>query len=979
MDVHSSPHPTDQTLKMFDLGLLDDVSAEAVKTHLEDCSDCRKRVAGMSSESVLDRVSDAKKGLNPSRIAGPMVDGKKKAPAPPPAETIPPGLAEHPDYEIKRELGRGGMGVVFLAHNTLLGRDEVLKVMGRHIMERRGVLDRFLREIRAVAKLRHPNIVTAYSAFRIDESIVFAMEYVEGRDLSKMVKSKGPLPVAHASNFVYQTALGLQHAHEEGLVHRDIKPGNLMLSLKGNKATVKVLDFGLAKVSREEKVDAALTSHGQALGTPDFIAPEQITDAKSADIRADIYSLGGTLYYLLTGRPPFEANSLYDIYQAHISRDPDPLNFVRPEVPAELAALVAKMMAKDPARRFQTPGEVAEALTPFFNKANMASQSPKMDVSQVSQTNAGPPQAGAVFEPTQPASNAGKTADRDTKAAETSVAESRWESLIDFREDERVSDDAPAVDRGQRPPWKMWSIILAASLFGLVALGVIILIKIKENNGNEIIVRAEVDGPRKDVQVPLSKPGEAVGSRSPEPTSARTTGPDSAPVSNAAEAPPQVSETDDKPRVSATGAMPATPDDSLRLARSVYVDNFKDSESGWPKGDSHGYSDGVYFVDRHTGYAFWRSPGRIRIGSTLEVVGRVKGESPMTQGSWGVVVHKTTGAAHRGFMVKLNSKGELFVMPNLWTEAKDFLHVDPTIGPIVHPAIKPGDQLNTLLLVMRKQRLEILVNSVPVCEPVTFDFELTPCSFSVGAFDGTANFRAEFSKVEIREFWDDKPRVPPTLYNSIRSATRPFYFDDFSDPGSGWPRGKDSGYSAGVYFVDRDPRDGGIGRNCPRGLRTDSALEVVGRVKSARSSNRESWIVVLNREIGTVRRGFMVRLDGKGELFLRPNPWDEAKDFREVDPRIGPIIHPAIRPGNQINTLLLVIRKRSLEIFVNSVRVCDPVPFDFDLTPSFFQLGAFGAEGDFRAEFDKVAIHEFIRPERDKPRGPGRCLAGSWS
>ena len=269
------------------------------------------------------------------------------------------------------------MGVVYLAHNRLMGRDEVLKVMGRQIVEKPGVLDRFLREIRAVAKLRHPNIVSAYSATRIGESIVFSMEYVEGLDLSKIVKAKGPLPVAHACNFIHQAALGLQHAHEEGLVHRDIKPHNLMLSRKGDKATVKVLDFGLARVTREEKIDGGLTLEGQALGTPDYIAPEQILDAHNADIRADIYSLGGTLYYLLTGHPPFKANSLYDMYQAHISRNADPLNLVRPEVPAELAALVAKMMAKDPSRRFQTPGEVAPALTPFFKRASAARESPK--------------------------------------------------------------------------------------------------------------------------------------------------------------------------------------------------------------------------------------------------------------------------------------------------------------------------------------------------------------------------------------------------------------------------------------------------------------------------------------------------------------------------------------------------------------------------------------------------------------------------
>ena len=304
------------------------------------------------------------------------------------------------------------MGVVYLAHNKLMGRDEVLKVIGRQIMERPGVLERFLREIRAVSKLRHPNIVAAYSAVRLGESIVFGMEYVEGLDLAKMVKAKGPLPVTHACSFVHQAALGLQHAHEQGLVHRDIKPGNLMLSRNGDKAAVKVLDFGLAKVTREERVDGGLTSEGQALGTPDFIAPEQIIDAQSADIRADIYSLGATLYYLLTGHPPFHANSLYDMYQAHISRDAEPLNLARPEVPVELAALVAKMMAKDPGRRFQTPGEVALALTPFFKKGNVAFKSPRPDVSQAGRTAAGGPIPGAVSTPTQPATDSGRVAAR---------------------------------------------------------------------------------------------------------------------------------------------------------------------------------------------------------------------------------------------------------------------------------------------------------------------------------------------------------------------------------------------------------------------------------------------------------------------------------------------------------------------------------------------------------------------------------------
>ena len=470
MDAVVSSHPTDQILSSYGLGKLDDASAQAVNEHLEECPDCRKRVAEMPADSLLGRVRAAqglgKSILGQSQGGGTQTSKGRDAPAPPPADTLPPGLVDHPDYEIKRELGRGGMGVVYLAHNRLMGRDEVLKVMGRQIMDRPGVLDRFLREIRAVARLRHPNIVTAFHATRLGESLVFAMEYVDGLDLARLVKSRGPLPVAHACNFVHQAALGLQHAHEEGLVHRDIKPSNLMLARKGDKATVKVLDFGLARVTSEQKVDGGLTSQGQALGTPDYIAPEQIVDAPNADIRADIYSLGATLYYLLAGHPPFQADSLYDMFQAHMSRDADPLNLVRPEVPSELAAVVAKMMAKDPARRFQTPVEVAQALTPFFKKGNVAFKAPRVEMSQAGQTGTGQPtrdRAGPVEPP--------------KKAAEPTVPEPPWQSLIDSRETEHPKAKTPAAARSRRPPWLWPAVAVGVLVLGLVAWGVTLRVK----------------------------------------------------------------------------------------------------------------------------------------------------------------------------------------------------------------------------------------------------------------------------------------------------------------------------------------------------------------------------------------------------------------------------------------------------------------------------------------------------------------------
>ncbi|HEY2155440.1 MAG TPA: protein kinase, partial [Isosphaeraceae bacterium] len=422
---------------------------------------------------------------------------------PPSPHTLPPGLAGHADYEVLRELGRGGMGVVYLANNTLMGRMEVLKVIGRNLTERPEVLDRFLREIRSVARLRHPNIVAAYHAFRIDAGLVFAMEHVDGFDLQKMVKNRGPLPVAHACLFAHQAALGLQHAHEVGMVHRDIKPGNLMVSRRGEKAVVKILDFGLAKATSEGQLDASLTHEGQMLGTPDFIAPEQIVNAQKADIRADIYSLGCTLYYLLSGGPPFRGVSLYDLFQAHHSIDAKLLNFVRPEVPTELAALVAKMMAKEPERRFRTPADVAEALAPFTKKGGVTLKPARADVSRaempVVKRPAAPPPSVVSTAP------AAKTAPEPSKPTEPEKPEARWSSLIDFREPDSKAEKpvqkgekrAPSPESAgpmRRPPWRSWKAIAAAALGGVVLLGIIIIIKFGKHK-IEISAKPDNDAP----------------------------------------------------------------------------------------------------------------------------------------------------------------------------------------------------------------------------------------------------------------------------------------------------------------------------------------------------------------------------------------------------------------------------------------------------------------------------------------------------
>jgi serine/threonine protein kinase len=494
MDAHLALHPTDQTLSSYGLGKLDDGSAEAVNQHLEECPDCRKRVAELSADSFLERVRGAQaRPDSPAPVVSPLAgvsmlaDGPP-APTPPPSDTLPPGLADHPDYEVIRELGRGGMGVVYLVRNKLMGRLEVLKVVGGHLVERAGVRDRFLREVQSAAKLQHKNIVTAYSAIRLGQSIVLAMEYVDGNDLAKVVKSDGPLPVINACYFIYQAALGIQHAHERGMVHRDIKPANLIVARDGKKAIVTVLDFGLAKVTSEGQTDSGLTREGQMLGTPDFIAPEQIRDAQSADIRADIYSLGCTFYFLLTGGPPFHGEHLWDVYQAHFSMNAGPLNLVRPEVPVELAASVAKMMAKETGRRFQTPGEVARELTRFFRPAASQPSASSAETSHINppstptqtwgvgHTASSPQPVGGGFAPAQPMTLGTVPAPAPRGPSKPNPEGVAWQSLIEFKETEPLiaaakpkSEVTPISAPVRRPPWVWASVATGVLTFVLFA------------------------------------------------------------------------------------------------------------------------------------------------------------------------------------------------------------------------------------------------------------------------------------------------------------------------------------------------------------------------------------------------------------------------------------------------------------------------------------------------------------------------------
>jgi len=268
------------------------------------------------------------------------------------------------NYRLLKPLGEGGMGTVYKAVKKKIGRIVALKVMA---LKNERSLVRFEREIRAVAALDHPNIVHAFDADRVDDACFLVMEYVRGRDLKWWIDAAAPLPIGWSCECIRQAALGLQYAHERGIVHRDIKPSNLLLVQKSlnEPPHVKIADFGLARAGFDAIEAPGLTRVGQAVGTSEYIAPEQASDSTAADIRSDIFSLGCTLFELLTGQFPFGGESPFERLMARFQQDAPPASSLRNEVPPDLDRVVARMLERDPDRRFQAPAEVAEALVPF--------------------------------------------------------------------------------------------------------------------------------------------------------------------------------------------------------------------------------------------------------------------------------------------------------------------------------------------------------------------------------------------------------------------------------------------------------------------------------------------------------------------------------------------------------------------------------------------------------------------------------------
>src|SRR5262245_32079854 len=361
MPIATIPHPAPDILAAFGRGDLPPDDRVAVEIHVAKCDSCCDALAALSEDHLAGLAREA-------------------AASPANSDTLhqsdtPHELADHPRYRILGQLGAGGMGVVYKAEHKLMGRIVALKVIGRRYTSSPVAVERFVREFKATGQLHHKNIVTAHDADTWNGLHFLVMEYVEGMSLDRLVARRGPLPISTACQCVRQAAQGLQHRFEQGMVHRDIKPHNLIVTRKGQ---VKVLDFGLARLVAAADTDSptigggapnpstGVTTPSLVIGTPDYLAPEQARNAHAVDIRADIYALGCVLYFLLTGRPPFGGlSTAMDKLFAHVEKEPHPVQAIRPDVPAELDAILKRMIAKNPADRFATPGEVASAMKPF--------------------------------------------------------------------------------------------------------------------------------------------------------------------------------------------------------------------------------------------------------------------------------------------------------------------------------------------------------------------------------------------------------------------------------------------------------------------------------------------------------------------------------------------------------------------------------------------------------------------------------------
>ena len=355
-------------------------------------------------------------------------------------------------YKLLGLLGTGGMSSVYLAESRPTGKKRAIKVLPKKKVSDKSYLDRFYREGQAAASLNHPNIVRVYDINASGDTHYMVMEHVQGADLYETVRDSGPLPIDEAVDSIYQSAEGLLHAHEKGMVHRDVKPANL---LRTDNNSIKILDLGLALFNTEGEESLTVMYNEKVMGTADYLSPEQAVNSHEVDHRADIYSLGCTLYFLLTGRPPYDKGTLAQRIAMHQSKEPDSILDSREDCPQGFIEICTKMMRKNPDDRFADCNAVMKILKEFRESPDTF----KLDL---------PPPTPVVAKEPAP-----------VKEVETEpvMAKSDDPYSIDsaFTSSGRVAN-APAIRRRRKKSASKWLMptIIFGMIFGLVAVLVVV-------------------------------------------------------------------------------------------------------------------------------------------------------------------------------------------------------------------------------------------------------------------------------------------------------------------------------------------------------------------------------------------------------------------------------------------------------------------------------------------------------------------------
>ncbi|MFO0868880.1 MAG: protein kinase [Pirellulales bacterium] len=456
-------------------GLLPEEQLDAVSNHLESCRECQNVVDTLDQlhdtlVSELRELRDVAPDTGLPAVCAEALARVELFYDFPLSKEDPPAalkLGWLGKYELLGRLGQGGMGTVYLARQARLDRRVALKVLSPSRIADKNSLARFESEMRAVGKLEHPNIVRAYDADEFEGVHFLVMEAVSGCDLAQLMKRRSqPFPIAEACEIIRQAAVGLEHAHQHGLVHRDIKPSNLILTTAGD---IKLLDLGLAVLQPGVRVGDELTEESQLVGTPEYIAPEQAIDSHAIGPRADIYSLGVTFYKLLTGRTPYgegHRDKPLRMILAHLHSPIVDIRTLRNDIPAALAEIVHRMLAKNPAERFASAAEVSTSLAPWVGASRPAALlecGPDVHEQALSGT--------ASFE--QPTTGFGETVDRHRTSEQRSATSAP--ACLDNR--------AAGADV---PPWFRRPVLAATMAAGFLILASTIWIIVRDRDGREV-------------------------------------------------------------------------------------------------------------------------------------------------------------------------------------------------------------------------------------------------------------------------------------------------------------------------------------------------------------------------------------------------------------------------------------------------------------------------------------------------------------